>query len=209
MGWFWTSAFSVHANRQYKNGLKKRLEINDKSEPKVRKKRFELRLAIDALKKTIFVDFWGPLGYQNGVPNPLQIDAKMRFEPWNALRTDLDTILGAFGDHFGSIWGPLGPILGPFWKHWGRFGTMLGPFREHGRPSGSIFGPLEIKIAAITEQSVRSVRNLRESAFRIFRIISKPLFAPESLDKPCESHDFALALSVSRAKPGLHAPLGN
>ena len=61
----------------------------------------------------------------------------------------------------------------------------MGPFREHGRPSGSIFGPLEIKIAAITEQSVRSVRNLRESAFRIFRIISKPLFAPESLDKRC------------------------
>jgi len=33
------------------------LEINEKSEQKVRKKRFELRLAIDALKKMIFVDF--------------------------------------------------------------------------------------------------------------------------------------------------------
>ena len=61
----------------------------------------------------------------------------------------------------------------------------MGPFREHGRPSGSIFGPLEIKIAAITEQSVRSVRHLRESAFRILRIIDKPLFSPESLDKTC------------------------
>ena len=61
----------------------------------------------------------------------------------------------------------------------------MGPFREHGRPSGSIFGPLEIKIAVITEQSVRSVRKLRESAFRILRFISKPLFAPESLDKRC------------------------
>ena len=61
----------------------------------------------------------------------------------------------------------------------------MGPFREHGRPSGSIFGPLEIKIAVITEQSVRSVRKLRESAFRILRIISKPLFAPESWDKRC------------------------
>ena len=61
----------------------------------------------------------------------------------------------------------------------------MGPFREHGRPSGSIFGPLEIKIAAITEQSVRSVRHLRESAFRILRIIGKPLFSPESLDKTC------------------------
>ena len=85
----------------------------------------------------------------------------------------------------------------------------MGPFREHGRPSGSIFGPLEIKIAVITEQSVRSVRKMRESAFRILRFISKPLFAPESLDKPCESHDFALALSVSRAYPGLHAPPGD
>ena len=55
----------------------------------------------------------------------------------------------------------------------------MGPFREHGRPSGSIFGPLEIKIAVITEQSVRSVSKLRESAFRILRFISKPLFAPE------------------------------
>ena len=61
----------------------------------------------------------------------------------------------------------------------------MGPFREHGRPSGSIFGPLEIKIAVITEQSVRSVRKLRECSFRILRIISKPLFAPESLDKRC------------------------
>ena len=61
----------------------------------------------------------------------------------------------------------------------------MGPFREHGRPSGSIFGPLEIKIAAITEQSVRIVRHLRESAFRILRIIGKPLFSPESLDKTC------------------------
>ena len=62
---------------------------------------------------------------------------------------------------------------------------MLGPFREHGRPSGSIFGPLEIKIAAIREQSVRSVRHLRDSAFGILRIIGKPLFSPESLDKTC------------------------
>ena len=61
----------------------------------------------------------------------------------------------------------------------------MGPFREHGRPSGSIFGPLEIKIAVITEQSVRSVRKLWESAFRILRFISKPLFAPETLDKRC------------------------
>ena len=179
MGWSWTSAFSVYTNRQYKNNPKKRLEINQKSEQKVRKKRSEIRLAIDALKKTIFIDFWGPLGYQNGVPNHSKIDTKMRFEPWNALRTDLDTILGAFGDHFGSIWAQLGPIWVPFWKHWGWFGTMLGPFREHGRPSGSIFGPLEIKIAVITEQSVRSVSKLRESAFRILRFISKPLFAPE------------------------------
>ena len=48
-----------------------------------------------------------------------------------------------------------------------------------------MFGPLEITIAAITEQSVRSVRHLRESAFRILRIIDKPLFSPESLDKTC------------------------
>ena len=34
---FLTSAFSVHANRQYKNGLKKMLEINEKSKQKVRK----------------------------------------------------------------------------------------------------------------------------------------------------------------------------
>ena len=61
----------------------------------------------------------------------------------------------------------------------------MGPFREHGRPSGRIFGPLEIKIAVITEQSRRSVRKLRECAFRILRIISEPLLAPESLDKRC------------------------
>ena len=61
----------------------------------------------------------------------------------------------------------------------------MGPFREHGRPSGSIFGPLEIKIATIREQSMRIVRHLRESAFRILRIIDKPLFSPESLDKTC------------------------
>ena len=81
IGWFWTSAFSVHANRQYKNGLKKMLEISEKSEKKVRKKRFELRLAIDALKKLFFVDFWGPLGSQNGAPNPPKIDSQMRLEP--------------------------------------------------------------------------------------------------------------------------------
>ena len=48
-----------------------------------------------------------------------------------------------------------------------------------------MFGPREIKIAAITEQSVRSVRNLHESVLRILRIIGKPLFCPESLDKMC------------------------
>ena len=32
---------------------------------------------------------------------------------------------------------------------------------------------------------MRIVRHLRESAFRIFRIIDKPLFSPESLEKTC------------------------
>ena len=56
-----------------------------------------------------------------------------------------------------------------------------------------------------SERRVKRGVRREEKRERILRIISKPLFALESLNKRCESHGFAFALSVSRAKPGLHA----
>ena len=129
-----------------------------------------------------------------------------------SLRTLQGPILTPFRDHFGTIWRAfgdhldhLGTILGAFGTIWDHVGTMLGAleavweqFRSTSDQNSSYNGT--------TRSNHREIAIIR---LRIIRIISKPLFAPESLDKPCESHDFALALSVSRAKPGLHAPPGN
>ena len=129
-----------------------------------------------------------------------------------SLRTLQGPILTPFWELFGTIWRAfgdhldhLGTILGAFGTIWDHVGTMLGAleavweqFRSTSDQNSSYNGT--------TRQNYQEIAIIR---LTIIRIISKPLFAPGSLDKPCESHDFALALSVSRAKPGLHAPPGD
>ena len=130
MGWFWTSAFSAHANRQYKNGLKKMLEINEKNKAKSKKKNAS-NLGLPSMRwkrwfLLIFDVLWGAKMEPQTLPKSIP--------KWGwSLRTLQGPILTPFRDHFETIWRAfgdhldhLGTILGAFGTIWDHVGTMLG-----------------------------------------------------------------------------------